>query len=188
MPTIPTVVYEFVSLNYNWPQGVTRELAIASGEFIVNNNIITGLKVYSSRVFVTVPRWKAGVPSTLNEIIPNTVGNGMDQYILNPFPSWEMQQTGNCSCFQYVQSMEIDPYGRMWIIDTGRINFLDTTPDNSCPPKIVLWDLNTNTMLSTYTFPNSVAPYNSTFLNDIVVDITNEIAYISDVLGPQPGT
>ncbi|ETO32845.1 hypothetical protein RFI_04271 [Reticulomyxa filosa] len=187
MTASPLIVYQFVTVDYDWPEETSKEAFINNGSFIVSNNIITGLKIYENRVFVTVPRWKQGVPSTLNEVVVNP--KNTTNYVLRPFPSWEMQTLGNCSCLQYVQSMEIDPYGRMWIIDTGRVNFLDnqTVPDNTCPPKFLLWDIPKNQLLSKYTFPNEVAPYNSTFLNDIVVDIKHEIAYISDVLGTEPG-
>jgi hypothetical protein len=35
-------------------------------------------------------------------------------------------------------------------------------------------------MLSSYTFPDAVAPHNASFLNDIVVDGVNGFAYISE--------
>lgn len=47
-------------------------------------------------------------------------------------------------------------------------------------PKLVVYNLDSNTVLRTFVFPNDVAPYNSSFLNDIVVDELNHVAYISD--------
>lgn len=41
--------------------------------------------------------------------------------LLQPYPSWEMQTINNYSALQYVQSMEVDTQGRMWILDTGRV-------------------------------------------------------------------
>lgn len=35
-----------------------------------------------------------------------------------------MQEIGNASALQFVQSMEIDSRGWMWIIDVGRLNIL----------------------------------------------------------------
>ena len=59
--------------------------------------------------------------------------------MLQPYKSWDFQMEGDCDALQYVQSMEIDPNtGLMWIIDNGRVEFLDTTPAwNLCPPKLV---------------------------------------------------
>ena len=78
----PSLVAEFVSVNYNWtgsPWG-SREAAIASGAFIPENNVITGVAVFRDTVFVTVPRWRRGVPSTLNRL--GAYG------LLEPFPGW----------------------------------------------------------------------------------------------------
>lgn len=47
-------------------------------------------------------------------------------------------------------------------------------------PKLLLFDLNTNQFLRTFVFPDAVAPYNSSFLNDIVVDEVHGVAYMSD--------
>jgi len=57
----------------------------------------------------------------------------------SPFPSWEMQQIGKCSAFQFVQSMEIDPNGWMWMPDNG---YVGNTRSPLCPPKIIVFDTN----------------------------------------------
>lgn len=45
--------------------------------------------MYKGEVYVTVPRWLNGVPSTLNKVV---VKNGVS--LLQPYPSWEMQKEG----------------------------------------------------------------------------------------------
>ena len=107
--------------------------------------------------------------------------------VLEPFPSWEMQEVGNCDKLQYTQSMEIDNNGLMWIIDTGRIGIFTGSPDNTCPPKLVIIDTETGETVDSYVFPDSVAPYDSVFLNDIVVDNTRNIAIITDMTGVVDG-
>ncbi|XP_069111227.1 protein yellow-like [Argopecten irradians] len=178
------IMHKFVTLDYDWPNSTAKDSAIANEGYIVNNNIISGMKVYNDNVYVTVPRWRRGVPSTLNKIIVSD-GNS----ILEPFPSWEMQTIGDCRALQYVQSMEIDPTtGWMWIIDTGRINFFaaDGSPtQNLCPAKIIIYDINNGIEITRYEFPNEVAARDTTFLNDIVVQYVNgesRYAYISDAL------
>jgi hypothetical protein len=37
-----SVLYEWVSVEYDWPSDAAREAAIASGAFIPDNNVITG--------------------------------------------------------------------------------------------------------------------------------------------------
>lgn len=47
-------------------------------------------------------------------------------------------------------------------------------------PKLLICDLSSGEIVRTFVFPSSVAPYNSSFLNDIVLDVVNRVAYISD--------
>ncbi|XP_060086134.1 protein yellow-like [Ylistrum balloti] len=178
------IMHRFVTIDYEWPNRTAKDSAIANEEYIVNNNIISGMKVYDGNVYVTVPRWRRGVPSTLNKIVAS---NG--ESILQAFPSWEMQKIGDCRALQYVQSMEIDPNtGWMWIIDTGRINFFaadGTTTQNLCPAKIIVYDIKNMVEVTRYVFPNEVADRQITFLNDIVIQYVNDesrYAYISDAL------
>lgn len=44
-------------------------MAIASGEYVQANNLPVGLEIWRNKLFITVPRWKAGVASTLNYVL-----------------------------------------------------------------------------------------------------------------------
>lgn len=181
------LVYEWDYVEYNWLSESMKEEYTNNESYILKNNIMAGIKVYDSRVFVTTPRLKLGVPSTLNEIIFDNVSN---KYIFNPYPDWSMQDTNNCNALQSVQSMEINPFsGIMWIIDTGRKYFLElpNITNNDCPPKLILWDINNNQRIFTYIFPEPVVNYTNVWLNDIVLDIENDICYITDTYGNIPG-
>ncbi|XP_033761358.1 major royal jelly protein 1-like [Pecten maximus] len=178
------IIHKFTVVDYDWSSAVAREEAIESEAYIPNNNIIVGMKVYDDVVYVTVPRWRLGVPSTLNKVV---VRNGTS--VLQAFPSMEMQEIGNCHALQHVESMEIDPNtGWMWIIDTGRINFLSTdctATENLCPAKIVVYDINKMEEVTRHEFPNEVVNRQTNFLNDIVIQYFNNeprFAYISDTL------
>lgn len=48
------------------------------------------------------------------------------------------------------------------------------------PPKLVLLDLATNKVISTFVFPPSVASYSDSFLNDLVVDQAAGFVYMTD--------
>ncbi|XP_064599319.1 protein yellow-like [Liolophura sinensis] len=185
-PNLPfghrTLVHEWVQLEYDWPSEAEKQRAIASGSYIPENSVINGIKLYKGRLFVTVPRWALGIPSTFNEVI---VKNGRS--VLRPFPSWEAQDVHNCSALQYVMSMEIDPNtGLMYLIDNGRVNTLAATPGtkalNLCPHQIHIYDLERNRFVKTHTFPDSVAHYNSSYLNDVMID-DQGYAFISDASG-----
>ena len=182
------VVTEFTMANYTFEDAdatTSRAQYMDTGAY--RNNSITGIKYHAGRTWLTVPRWRPGVPGTLNELVHSGGGRGGDAAagvpLLRPWPSWASQEVGNCSAIQYVQSMEIDSSGIMWVVDVGRRNFAFTgmPPDNACPPKLVLLDTATGARVDApYVFPDSVASYNASFLNDIVVDQVLGRAFISD--------
>ena len=105
------------------------------GRYITDNNAVAGIKVWKGDIYVTVPRWKPGVPVTLAKVNPKTSR-------LQAWPSWEMQALGDPGALQFVQSMEIDSRGWMWILDVGRLNLLsDPALQTSGVPKLVIWDI-----------------------------------------------
>jgi hypothetical protein len=153
---------------------------ISNEKFIEENNIITGIKVDKFRnIYVTVPRWRPGVPATLNKLVKaDETSDG--EFVLEPYPSWDIQQEGVEGDLQNVQSMTIDSKNRMWVIEVGRRNFLPPYTSIDGNPGIWIIDLNTGVVISKYYFPSSVAPNSTTFLNDIVLDETLDVAYLSD--------
>ena len=169
------LVYSWSVLDYTWPTPAHRESAIADGTYKPENNALVGIKLYKTRVYVTVPRWKSGVPSTLNVIAEKQESKNVG--LLRPFPNWDMQTIGDCNKLQFVQSMEIDPNtGWMWIIDTGRINTKDpqrTGAFNLCPPKLVIYDMEQDKIVRIFQFPPKVVSSYTAFLNDIVLDYNN---------------
>ena len=90
---------------------------------------------------------------------------------------------------QFIQSMEIDPKGRMWVLDTGRVGTVEDSPKNLCPGRLLVFDLeNDNKILLNYEFPADVAKRDTTYLNDIVLDHEDGgWAYISDTDSKYPG-
>ena len=143
-----------------------------------NTSALAGIKVgYDGTIYVTVPRWRSGVPSTLNTVRFESDGSAT----LVPFPSWEFNNNTLRNC----QSMTIDPHNRMWIIEVGRENFYDPTNATliNAPAKVLVLNLNTNILEWTYEFPNSVVPYNNSFLNDIALDSEGGYAYFTDTWG-----
>lgn len=188
------VLYEWVSLNYTWTSPQQMQDSLASGQWVPENNVIAGVKYWNGTLYVSVPRWRHGVPSTLNSLA--WPGDGAaalgSSPLLSPFPSWEAQDisnpNANPAAIWYVQSMEITPAGVMWILDVGRLNIFDSNSSLlvNGPPKLILFDIPSNTTLSTFIFPDSVASWSQSFLNDLVLDQTTGTAYISDA-GPASG-
>ncbi|XP_052227701.1 protein yellow-like [Dreissena polymorpha] len=176
---MPQVIYQWNIIEYEWPNDTVKQAKKASGEYIPNNSAINGIKLYKDKVFVTVPRLRTGVPSmTLSNVT-----------LLRPYPNWEMQMLWNCDALQRVQSMEVDPHaGQMWIVDTGyreSMSNVTTVPKDACPPKIIIFDINSHSIVHKYTFPLDVTGVGRFYLNDIVLGFENgaaRYAYISDTL------
>nr|BDD85308.1 yellow-x3 protein [Ischnura senegalensis] len=182
------VLYEWSKLDYEWPDDSTKARALSMGQFIPENNALAGIKVWGERVFLSVPRWREGVPATL-ATVPAFPQVGFASPKLRPFPSWEMQGVGNCSALQNVRSMEVDTMGRLWVLDAGRVYTASIRSDDRCPPKLLVFDLVTGyRMIHKYIFPPNVASSTTSFLSDIVLDGSgsggaqpdNWYAYISD--------
>jgi hypothetical protein len=61
-------VFHWKLVDFDYADDTSRSNAIESKTFIPENNLPLGLDVWEDKLFVTVPRWKSGVPSTLNYI------------------------------------------------------------------------------------------------------------------------
>lgn len=59
------VAYEWKEIDFKYANAEERWSAIERYEFKPNNVIPFGIEVYQSRLFVTLPRWRDGVPASL---------------------------------------------------------------------------------------------------------------------------
>lgn len=59
------VAYQWKQIDFEYPNIDERQAAITNLTFISENVIPVGLEVYKNRLFVTLPRWKKGVPASL---------------------------------------------------------------------------------------------------------------------------
>ncbi len=168
----PSVLYSWTLIDFDWESvGTSRDEALASGAFIPENCALAGLKFYAGDAYVTIPRWKPGVPSTMNKVVLSSTGSP----VLQPYPP------NLHNDLVYVQSMEIDPDGVMWILEIGR-EFWNASSRGG--PSLVLYDMAKERLVDRFDFPDEVAPYETNFLNDLVVDVVRRVAYISDAQGP----
>lgn len=182
------VVFQWNTIDVIWPSEEKQNYATEHGDYIPANNFIAGIKFWKGKMYLTVPRWKNGVPVTLG-VTSATVVNSNTAPKLEAFPNWDMQEVGDCNAFQLVQSMEIDPKGRMWVLDSGKMSPLSVEVKITCPPRLVILDLENNgEILRTYEFPPQVARHGTAHLNDIVLDHEDGgMAYITDSDREDPG-
>jgi sugar lactone lactonase YvrE len=134
----------------------------------------TGVTVsQGGRIFVNFPRWGEHVEFTVAEL-----KHGKPE----AFPSAEFNRFDPdrpADCLVSVQSVVVDPEDRLWLLDTGSVEF---GPTYEGGPKLVGVDLKTNKVFRTISFPRDVA-LETTYLNDIRFDLRRGkegVAYITD--------
>lgn len=86
-----TTVYHWNQLDFKYPSEYERERAIDLEEYIPKNNLPLGLEVWKNKLFVTMPKWKAGVPATL-AVLP--LKPKETSPLLEPYPSWDWHTSG----------------------------------------------------------------------------------------------
>ncbi|CAK1596291.1 unnamed protein product [Parnassius mnemosyne] len=180
------VIYEWNAIDFQWDSPEDREAYLNTSRYIPRNVLISGINFYGENLYLTLPRMLEGVPATLATIPVQQVDTAPK---LKPFPSWSANTIGDCAALQFVQNVEIDRNGIMWILDNGRIGTLTQKPDTKCPPSIVLIDLKTgkNEMERIPLTADTVNTATS-YLNDLVVDNRDgDYAYITDNSAVDPG-
>lgn len=82
--------YNWNVLDFEYPTEEERYEALESGEFIPENNLPLGVEVYKDRLFVTMPKWKPGVPATL-AVLPRIPEEPSPRLV--PYPNWNYHRT-----------------------------------------------------------------------------------------------
>jgi sugar lactone lactonase YvrE len=134
----------------------------------------TGITVSrEQRIFLSFPRWNDPVALTAAEL---TCG------WLRPIPDLRMNQLDEEEApfrLVSVQSAVVDPINRLWLVDTGNINWRENLQDT---PKLVVVDLRENRVAQIiHLWPDVALP--TSYLNDIRFDLTRGeegTAYITD--------
>ncbi|KAI9292696.1 major royal jelly protein, partial [Neoconidiobolus thromboides FSU 785] len=123
------------------------------------------------RKFVSFPHWEQNNGRSLVEII-----NGKEYY----FPSATMNDVRFKYGFNNIHALYIDAEDRLWVLDTGRVT-------NNVRPisatKFYVFDLKTDRLLRTYTFPKEVE-YPASQLQDIRFDADLKYGFITDASVP----
>ncbi|KAB0793458.1 hypothetical protein PPYR_13078 [Photinus pyralis] len=159
--------------------------------FRADRTVVTGIEISRDRIFLAMPRIFAGVPATI-AYVPKNVPLGSSPK-LEAFPNWAFHDAGrgvNSSCdgLISVYRIKLDSCGRLWVLDSGIMTSLeDFRP--VCPPKIVIFDLNTDQVARTIIFPREVLRPSS-LLTNLVIDESiqgtcdSSFIYITDTVAP----
>lgn len=145
-----------------------------------------GANRWKDKVFVTVPRRRLGVPSSLNYVPYDS--KERHNVPLIPYPDWEtniLNGEGGQDHIVSVYRVAIDDCDRLWMSDTGLIEVLGNNTRVQ-PAGILVFDLNTDKLIRRFTLPAHVLK-NSALAN-IAVDVTSKTCddayvYIPDLSG-----
>jgi sugar lactone lactonase YvrE len=132
---------------------------------------VTGVTVtQEGRIFVNFPRWRTAVIASVTEVVngesiayPNTKWN-----------TWEIGQDVNDSVFVAVQSV-VAFENDLYVLDTRSPMFKGVIG----APKLFVFDLTTNALKRTYTFPKE-SFHKDSYINDLRVDKENGSIYLTD--------
>ncbi|XP_063621302.1 protein yellow-like [Cydia splendana] len=183
----PQLRFAWKQVDYAWDAPADRENAIKAGQFVQEHNLILGLARWKNKLFITVPRWKNGVASSLNYV---DVDGAQDQ-ILKPYPSLkdnlvpdDAKELPSNSSIISVFRVYVDPCDRLWVMDSGLADIFGAG-NQIAGPSLVVFDLNTDQLLHRYFFKVTDMKEDSFFAN-IVVDVDkdtcdNAFAYIPDL-------
>ncbi|XP_017778762.1 PREDICTED: protein yellow-like [Nicrophorus vespilloides] len=176
-----TTWYAWKQLDFAFQSEEQREAAIENGNFIPENNLPLGIEVYGDRLFVSMPKWKDGVPITLGVLPKYPLDT---EARIEPYPNWDFHNTNDCDGLTSVYRMEADECGRLWVIDSGQIE-VTIKPKQVCPPQIHIFDLETDKLLLRYDLPEEFIKQDSLYSN-IKVDVRkgrceDAYAYVTDV-------
>ncbi|KAH9639584.1 hypothetical protein HF086_008642, partial [Spodoptera exigua] len=185
----PELRFAWKQMDFAWETPESRANAINEKRFIPENNLPLGLARWKNKVFVTVPRWKAGVASTLNYVDLD----GPQDQALKPYPSFkdnfvpdDAKELPSNSSLISVFRVFVDECDRLWVIDSGMADIFGAGNQIN-GPSIVIFDLKTDQLIHRYQCKASDMKEDSFFAN-IVVDVNKDTcddayAYIPDLGG-----
>ncbi|CAG9832945.1 unnamed protein product [Diabrotica balteata] len=151
-------------------------------------NIPMGANVWRNKLFITVPRRRLGVPSTLNYVPLDSPSR--HNVPLIPYPDWDTNiypdPKNSGDNFVSVYRVAVDPCDRLWFVDTGLVEVLGNV-SRVRPTTLVIMDLTTDKIIRSFRIPDDqIRPTSG--LASLTVDVTKDTcddayAYIPDLGG-----
>ncbi|CRK93361.1 CLUMA_CG006902, isoform A [Clunio marinus] len=181
------VAYQWKQIDFEYPNIGERQAAITNSTFISENVVPVGLEVYKNRLFITLPRWKKGVPASLAYIDLND--NFTQSPALKPYPSWSAHRVTNDEVPEIISPFRVraDNCGRLWVLDTGVENIAnEANATVLSPTRLLIYDLHNDNLLRSYKFPDDHIKDSSFFVSIAVEDenCDDSYAYSADLGKP----
>ncbi|XP_004530124.1 protein yellow isoform X2 [Ceratitis capitata] len=161
-------VYQWKQLVYGFATPADRQHAQSNGYLVPENgtpiDVATHQQAKGSRVFVTIPRFQTGIPYTLAVVSDSNEANGP---VLQPYPDYSYHNAHGRDCNKITSAFRvaITECNQMFVIDSGVIGMTQ-----HCPPQLLVFDLNTDTLYHRYRFESSMyVPIASLLITPLVV-------------------
>ncbi|XP_050511655.1 protein yellow-like isoform X1 [Diabrotica virgifera virgifera] len=183
-----STIFKWTQLEFDYPSSYERDKDILTGNFLPGKPAPIDVDVYyntreweGNKIFVTVPRFQLGVPATLGTLSAKTF-NGNP--VLKPYPNWNWHRNPercNRDRIISVYRVQVDECGRLWVLDTGIL--LQTI---ICPPQILVFDLQTDTLIHRYEIPSNQYESRSILVTPVIEILDsynycqNTFAYFAD--------
>ncbi|EDW77306.2 uncharacterized protein Dwil_GK18231 [Drosophila willistoni] len=178
------LAYEWREIDFKYPNAEQRWSAIEKGTFKPANVLPFGMEIYRHRLFLTLPRWRDGVPATLAYLDLND--NSTNMPALTPFPSWEAHSLLEPEP-ELVSPFRIraDRCGRLWVLDSRIAGVLEQSKLYGTA-QLLVYDLHNDNLLRRHILPESQVKQGSFFANLAVedADCENTYAYAGDLGSP----
>ncbi|KAL7737046.1 hypothetical protein ACLKA6_005267 [Drosophila palustris] len=149
-------IFEARNLELGFPTPQERERVLSAGLYNPDGVVPIDVDVYYTHgdktpsIFVTIPRFAKGVPYSLAYVTNEVRANGTE---LRAYPNydWHHSHGADCNGLTSVYRTQIDECGRMWILDSGEIDFVQ-----HCAPQLYAIDLASGSMVHHYRMPKGL--------------------------------
>ena len=154
-------------LYHGWNKTIFKE---GNDRIVCQNCMPAGIKFDSNgTIYISFPRWFPNVYSTFAKFDNET------KYF-EPWPSIEENDEKNPNKINSILGFEI--YNdTIFLLDQGKVNN-EKAKENST--KLLVYNIENKTRIKEYIFPKEIVDPENSFLNDIVLDIKRNLAYITD--------
>ncbi|XP_058797508.1 major royal jelly protein 2-like [Phymastichus coffea] len=184
METVHTWKY----IDFLWQSKKMRQQAISSGDYNYTQMMPMDVDQASDgRIFVSFNGQK-GVPAVLGTV--TRIVKYRSGPLIKPYPNWSWFKKNDCNYMQNVYRIAIDECQRLWVLDTGSREESKEEVRVECDPKLFVFDLKTDTLISKIIIPKEYAlgSNNLTLLATPIVetsghDCSDTTVYMANVLG-----